>query len=160
MIDATSYNITIRKSKFDEEVCFEARIAEFPDLTEYADSYEEAYSLAIDAIETTAEIFAEQGRAMPPPIVLSDDYSGRVTLRLAKSLHRALAQTAEKEGVSLNQHLTNILNYYAGYAHVASEEQINSSPWHVQPQHSEKRKVQPVLEVVRQIPLEQNRKYA
>lgn len=32
------------------------------------------------------------------------------------SLHRALAKMADDEGISLNQHLTNILNYYAGYA--------------------------------------------
>lgn len=128
MIDATSYNITIRKGVFDGELCFEARIAEFSDLTEYADSYEEAYTLAIDAIETTAEIFAAQGRAMPPPIVSADDYSGRVTLRLAKSLHRALAQTAEREGVSLNQQLTNILNYYAGYANATSEDRLTPHP--------------------------------
>jgi hypothetical protein len=32
------------------------------------------------------------------------------------SSHRALAKTTDDEGVSLNQHLTNILNYYAGYA--------------------------------------------
>lgn len=53
---------------------------------------------------------------MPAPIIPADDFSGRVTLRLAKSLYRSLAQAADREGVSLNQHLTNILNCYAGYA--------------------------------------------
>jgi predicted HicB family RNase H-like nuclease len=116
MIDASKYTITVRKGLFDGEECFEARIAELPDVAEYADSFAEAYNLAIDTIETTDEIFAERGKTMPPPIIPADDYSGRVTLRLSKSLHRALAKTADDEGVSLNQHLTNILNYYAGYA--------------------------------------------
>jgi predicted HicB family RNase H-like nuclease len=116
MIDASKYTITVRKGLFDGEECFEARIAELPDVAEYADSFAEAYNLAIDTIETTAELFAEQGKLMPPPIIPADDYSGRVTLRLSKSLHRVLAKTADDEGVSLNQHLTNILNYYAGYA--------------------------------------------
>jgi len=53
---------------------------------------------------------------MPPPIIAADEFSGRVTLRLAKSLHRMLAQALGKEVVSLNQYLTNILNYYLGYA--------------------------------------------
>jgi hypothetical protein len=35
-----------------------------------------------------------------------------------------LVKTADNEGVSLNQHLTNILNYYAGYA------QINNAAKH------------------------------
>lgn len=116
MIDASKYTITVRKGLFDGEECFEARIAELPDIAEYADSFAQAYNLAIDTIETTAELFAEQGKTMPPPIIPADDYSGRVTLRLSKSLHRALAEMADDEGVSLNQHLTNILNYYAGYA--------------------------------------------
>jgi predicted HicB family RNase H-like nuclease len=116
MIDASKYTITVRKGLFDGEECFEARIAELPDVAEYADSFAEAYNLAIDTIETTAELLTEQGKPMPPPIIPADDYSGRVTLRLSKSLHRALAKTADDEGVSLNQHLTNILNYYAGYA--------------------------------------------
>lgn len=116
MIDATHYNITVRKGLFEGDMCFEARIAELPDIAEYADSYEEAYALAIDTIKVTAEMFAERGKPMPVPIIPADDYSGRVTLRLAKSLHRALDRAAKEEGVSLNQHLTNILNYYTGYA--------------------------------------------
>jgi predicted HicB family RNase H-like nuclease len=124
MIDASEYTITVRKGHFDGEECFEARITELPDVAEYADTFEEAYALAIDTIEVTAELFAELGKPMPPPIIPANDYSGRVTLRLSKSLHRMLAQTADNEGVSLNQHLTNILNYYAGYA------QINNSVKH------------------------------
>jgi predicted RNase H-like HicB family nuclease len=65
MIDASKYTITVRKGLFDGEECFEARIAELPDVAEYADSFVEAYSLAIDTIETTAELFAEQGKLMP-----------------------------------------------------------------------------------------------
>ncbi len=116
MIDPHAYNITVRRSEFEGEVCFEARVKELPDLAEYGDTFEEAYALAIDAIETTAEVFAEKGKPMPVPQEVADDYSGRVTLRLPKSLHRALAESAEDEGVSLNQHLVNILAYFSGFA--------------------------------------------
>ena len=74
MIDASKYTITVCKGLFDGEECFEARIAELPDIAEYADSFAEAYHLAIDTIETTAEIFAEQGKTMPQPIIPADDY--------------------------------------------------------------------------------------
>jgi len=97
------YGITIRRIIEEEGVCFEARIRELPDLAEYADTFEEAYALAIDAIETTAEALSEQGRSMPVPEQESNDYSGRITLRLPRSLHRELAWSARKEGVSLNQ---------------------------------------------------------
>ncbi|MFA5633320.1 MAG: hypothetical protein WC997_17605 [Porticoccaceae bacterium] len=36
-----------------------------PDLAEYGDTAEEAYALAIDAIETTAAALAEKGKPMP-----------------------------------------------------------------------------------------------
>lgn len=116
MTDAAAYNIVIRKGEFEGEICFEARVTEFPDIAEYADSYEEAYALAIDTIEVSAIALAEQGKPMPAPYIPADDFSGRVTLRIPKTLHRSLAQTADAEDVSLNQHLVNILSYYSGYA--------------------------------------------
>lgn len=71
--DAQTYNITVRWGRFDSEGLFEARVKEFPDLVEYAESFEEAYELAVDAIESTAAAFAEQGRSMPPHVVPVDE---------------------------------------------------------------------------------------
>ncbi|MDE0446594.1 MAG: toxin-antitoxin system HicB family antitoxin [Spirochaetaceae bacterium] len=92
---------------------FEERIKELPDVREFAESAQEAYALAIDTIETAAAMFAETGRPFPPPVRPQDQYSGRVTLRLPKSLHRELASAAEEEGVSLNQHLVTALVSHA-----------------------------------------------
>lgn len=116
MIDPHSYGIEVRRRNLDGEVMFEARVRELPDIAEYADSYQEAYELAVDAVETTARLLGERGRSMPQPMGPADDWSGRVTLRLPKSLHRALAGAAEDEGCSLNQHIVNVLNYFSGYA--------------------------------------------
>ena len=116
MIEASKYNITVRKGEFDGDECFEARVAELPDVAEYADTFEEAYALAIDTIEISMEELEAQGKSMPMPLEPADDFSGRVTLRLPKSLHRALAGVSDDEGVSLNQHLVNVLSYYSGFA--------------------------------------------
>ncbi|MCH8537128.1 MAG: type II toxin-antitoxin system HicB family antitoxin [Alkalimonas sp.] len=113
-MDAQNYSITVRKGEFEGEECFEARVREFPDLTEYADSFEEAYALAVDAIETTIEIFAEKNRVIPTPMDVADDFSGRVTLRMPKSMHRAYSQWAEYEEVSLNQLIVNCLSHALG----------------------------------------------
>ena len=75
MIDAQTYTIIVRKGYFDNEECFEARVAELPDVAEYADSFEEAYLLAIDTIEVTAELFAEKGWLMPLPMIPTGDYN-------------------------------------------------------------------------------------
>ncbi|HCB13891.1 MAG TPA: toxin-antitoxin system HicB family antitoxin [Gammaproteobacteria bacterium] len=125
-IDPYAYNITVRRAMFEGEVCFEARVKELPDLIEYADSPEEAYALAVDGIETTAKMLSEKERVMPVPTSPANDFSGRVTLRVARTLHRSLAEAADEEGVSLNQHLVNILSYYSGFA---AGHQADRVPW-------------------------------
>ncbi len=47
------------------------------------------------------EVMLEHGDSIPEPGSYNT-YSGRFQVRLPKSLHRALAQEAEREGVSLN----------------------------------------------------------
>ena len=114
-MNAADYGVTIRRGAFEGEVCFEARVQELPDIVEYADTYEEAYQLAMDAIATTAEVFAEKGRRMPEPVQVNDDYSGRVTLRIPKTLHASLARRADLEGVSLNHLLVSALAAFRGF---------------------------------------------
>lgn len=142
MDSAHGYNITIRYGNYEGEDCYEARVKELPDIAEYGDSAEEAYALAIDSIEVTAEVLAEKGKTMPAPQVIPDDYSGRVTLRLPKSLHRALAQASEDEGVSLNQYMTSVLTYYSGFAARAPQERP-ASAWTLYTQEIRQSKVKP-----------------
>lgn len=147
-IDAHAYNITVRRDRFDGETLFEARVKELPDLVEYGESFEEAYELAVDAIETTAAVFAERGRPMPPPVAPADEYSGRVTLRIPRSLHRALAEAADAEAVSLNQHLVNVLTYYSGYA-AGSQAVAEGDIWRtVMPADPEAQQERPPLRLV------------
>ncbi|MEX1221781.1 MAG: toxin-antitoxin system HicB family antitoxin [Idiomarina sp.] len=113
-MDATKYNITVRKGIFSGEECYEARVLELPDVAEYADSFEDAYALAIDTLETTAKVFAEKAKTMPIPFEPADEFSGRVTLRMPKTMHRAYSRMAEIEDVSLNQLLVNCLSYALG----------------------------------------------
>ena len=113
--DPSSYNISVRKGNFDGEIFYEAKLKELPDVAEYAETYEEAYLLALDTIETTAQVFAKQNRAMPKPMVDNIEGSGRVTLRMPKSLHGNMANWAESEGVSLNQLIVNCLSLSLGH---------------------------------------------
>ena len=55
-----------------------------------------------EVLELSLKIREEKGEEIPEP--LSDNnYSGKFTLRLPKSLHKNLSIEAEKEGISLNQ---------------------------------------------------------
>jgi predicted HicB family RNase H-like nuclease len=134
MIDPHAYNISVRRGMFDGEDLFEARVKELPDVTEYGETYQEAYELAVDTIETAAAAFAEQGRPFPPAQAPADDFSGRVTLRIPRSLHRALAAAADDEGVSLNAHLVGVLTYYSGFA--AATRSTTPTTWAAVPKQS------------------------
>ncbi len=57
-IGARAYNIMVRYGEFEDEMLCEARVKEPPDLVEYGETFEEAYGLALDAIETTAGVCA------------------------------------------------------------------------------------------------------
>ena len=64
-MDPYSYAITVQKVDIEGDVFFEASVRELPDIREYAESYNEAYELVIDSIETAAELYAEEGRTFP-----------------------------------------------------------------------------------------------
>ena len=59
MINAHAYNITVRQIEADTQVLFEARVRELPDVVDFGETWEEAYALAVDSIETIAEIMAQ-----------------------------------------------------------------------------------------------------
>jgi antitoxin HicB len=79
----------------------------------------------------------ERGGEIPSP--KSDElYSGRFVVRMAKSLHRTLSESARKEGVSLNSYVCTLLsqNYERARIQVLVDEikgMIISSyyPWKV-----------------------------
>lgn len=60
------------------------------------------------------EVLQEQGKTPPNPSETPEDYSGRVTLRVPKNLHRRLALAAEDEAISLNQYLVSLLGFHVG----------------------------------------------
>lgn len=64
-INSSKYTIEIRLGELEQETGYEAKVKEFPSLAEYAESYEEAYALAVDSIETLAEMYANQGKIFP-----------------------------------------------------------------------------------------------
>lgn len=85
----------------EEDGGYVAVSPEFPGLSGVGESAEEALAVLREAIEMAAEVYAEEGRALPAPRTL-DAYSGQFRLRVPKSVHAALAARAELEGVSLN----------------------------------------------------------
>ena len=107
--DPEAYTLTIRKENLDGDILFVGRVAELPDVTAYEDSYEEAHNILLDAITSLKKIADKQNRTFPIPFEKEDEYSGRVTLRITKSLHKLASLMADREGASLNQFLSTIV---------------------------------------------------
>lgn len=120
--DPESYSITIRKEAEDGEIFYVGRVAEFPNISVFEETFEAVYTLLIDAIQTLKKIADEQRVDFPAPYpVISDEFSGRVTLRLPKSLHAKVSRLASQDDVSINQYLVAAVASYAGEAHGASK---------------------------------------
>ncbi len=114
--DADMYTVTVRKENVDGDFCFVGRVAEFPNISSYEDTYEDARAMVVDSIKTLHTIAIEDGTTtFPEPIPsLDDEFSGRVTLRLPKSLHAKVSRQAVMEDVSVNQYLVTAIATYAG----------------------------------------------
>jgi predicted RNase H-like HicB family nuclease len=116
MIDAELYTISVRKESIENEIFYVARVVEFPDLEEFGDTFLEARELAIESIETSYDLCIKENIHFPLPadLDLLANVSGRITLRMPKSLHAKLASEALKEDISLNQYLVSSLSLTYG----------------------------------------------
>ena len=95
----------------------------YPDLPgclSQAETLDEIPDMAEDARTGWIETEYEEGRNIPEPS--HQEYSGKFNVRIPKSLHRALADAAAQDGVSLNQYVVMLLS--SGNAHVQVERQL------------------------------------
>ncbi|MDH2998437.1 hypothetical protein A1D22_10540 [Pasteurellaceae bacterium LFhippo2] len=110
MYNPEHYTISVRLEEWEDELLYVGRVEELPDVMEFADSAEEARNLVLDTIRVAMEVYQQQNRPFPAPKELNaDKYSGRITLRIPKTLHRNLSQLADKDNVSLNTLLVSLL---------------------------------------------------
>lgn len=109
MTNAERYSITVRKVLVDDQELWRATVRELPDLAEFAEARDEAFDLALDAIESLKASAVQEGRPFPEPMEDDEEYSGRVTLRMSKSMHRTVAERATVEDVSLNSYVVECI---------------------------------------------------
>jgi antitoxin HicB len=84
----------------------------FPDLPgciSQVESIDEIPGVAEEIRTLWLETEHQLGHSLPPPSY-PEEYSGKFNVRLPKSLHRELAESAKEEGVSLNQYVTMLLS--------------------------------------------------
>ena len=80
---------------------FLIQVPDLPGCMTAGDTMEEAIELLPDAMAGWLIVALERGVPIPEPKVF-DDYSGKLLVRMPKTLHRQLIERAEAEGVSAN----------------------------------------------------------
>ncbi|MFH2118270.1 MAG: type II toxin-antitoxin system HicB family antitoxin [Candidatus Paceibacterota bacterium] len=94
-----SLDYTIRL-KEDEGQTYFAEIEELPGCFTEGDTKQEALEMIEDAKKAWIKIKLEKKLSIPEPT--KNEFSGKLNVRLPKSLHRSLTYKAKQEGVSLN----------------------------------------------------------
>jgi antitoxin HicB len=99
------YPITIHP---DPDGGYVAEIEELPGCMTQAETIDEAFKAIEDARQVWINGTYEMGQDIPLPRDM-EEYSGKFMVRIPRSLHRNLVCAAKREGVSLNQYVTNLL---------------------------------------------------
>jgi antitoxin HicB len=92
---------------------FSAELLEFPGCFSQGDSPNEAFRNLEEAAKSWIEAALDQGQEIPPPSA-NHGYSGKIALRLPRSLHRLAMRKAERDNVSLNQCLVTAIASWVG----------------------------------------------
>lgn len=74
-----------------------------------ADEFEDAARQIREAMTGWIADAIDAGDPIPEP-GSEEEFSGKFSVRLPRSLHRDLVRRAEDEGVSLNQYITSVLS--------------------------------------------------
>lgn len=112
-----NYPITIYN---EPEGGYVIELEDLPGCMTEGETLEEALKRIEDARQAWIESAYEDGIDIPLPRT-EQEYSGKFIVRMSKTLHRHLAEQAEREGVSLNQHVETILSAAAANKNMTDE---------------------------------------
>lgn len=107
------YTIEVIRDTNEDDPGWVARVVELPGCLTQADSFEELGEMIADALRAWLTVAIEDGLEIPEPRPV-EAYSGKFVVRLPRSLHRQLAEAAERDGVSLNAFVNVALARSAG----------------------------------------------
>ena len=88
----------------DEEGGYSAEILEFPGCFAQGETPNEAFENLENAAKAWVEASQEQGLDIPSPAE-NHKFSGKIVLRMPRSLHKKVAKLSERDGTSINQFL-------------------------------------------------------
>jgi antitoxin HicB len=102
------YQLTVVRDDERGDAGWVARVDEIPGCTTRARTAQEAVSEVTQLLTSWIAEAIEEGREVPEP-KSPEGFSGRLLVRMPQTLHGELTRSAEREQVSLNQFITDIL---------------------------------------------------
>jgi len=91
-----------------------ASVEELPGCTSRGKTSDEALNGIREAMTGWIAVALQEGREIPEP-KSATSHSGRLLLRMPRTLHADLTRASEREGVSLNQFITDVLASAVGW---------------------------------------------
>lgn len=108
----------------DEQGGYSAEILEFPGCFAEGETADETMQALERAAESWMQAALDQGQEIPSPF-MNQGYSGKVALRLPRSVHRKAVEFAARDGTSLNQYLLSSISAGIGagemYTHLVNQ---------------------------------------
>jgi antitoxin HicB len=102
------YHLMLVRDGEDKGRPWTASVEELPGCTSHGKTSDEALDGIEAAIAKWIAVALEEGREIPEP-KSATSHSGRLLLRMPRTLHADLTRASEREGVSLNQFITDVL---------------------------------------------------
>ncbi len=128
---ALPYTIEIVHDPSGEQDGWFARVIELPGCMTQADSFDELEAMVQDAMRAWIVTALDSGMPVPKPDA-EGAYSGHLTVRVPRSLHRDLAVAAAQDGVSLSTFVSTALGRTLGASapktHAVAEEPAPYEP--------------------------------
>jgi len=102
------YHLLVVQDGEDKGKPWTSSVEELPGCTSQGKTSEEALGGIQSAMAKWIAVALEEGREIPEPRSATS-HSGRLLLRMPRTLHADLTRASEREGVSLNQFITDVL---------------------------------------------------
>jgi predicted RNase H-like HicB family nuclease len=114
VFDPTLYRMAIQSVDIEGERLLKATVRDLPDVAVFGYSYDEVAKQVLDVIARLHQAAVDHGRPFPKPSESSEAATGRVTLRLPRSLHAEVEACAQDDDVSLNTWIVSALSDRVG----------------------------------------------
>jgi antitoxin HicB len=121
------YHLLVVRDGEDKGKPWVASVEELAGCTSRGKTPDEALSGVQAAMASWIAAALQEGREVPEP-KSATSHSGRLLLRMPRTLHADLTRASEREGVSLNQFITDVLAAAVGWRDRSSPSPAGSTP--------------------------------